>query len=139
MLITQFNLSVEKARWILNRIEYNALIMRDKEEMTFEDYEQILKEEYNFNLDLSRLYQKEANTKTAIMKQVTNHNAMCYTLTMVAYILLDKIGLNKNRTETIIKRTLFYVNCVCKNDIEIEKYKAELKQKYNCEINITGR
>ena len=140
VLITQFRMSVERAKRILGRIEYYSLIMLDKDEcLTLQDYEEILKEEYGFILDLSKVKQQKATTKTDLIKQTAINNSLDFSLTIVAYVMLDKIGLNKKRAEIIIKRILFYANRALRNDAELKKYKELLKQKYDCEINITGR
>lgn len=132
VLITQFRMSVERTKRILGRIEYYSLILLDKDEsLTLQDYEQILKEEYDFVLDLNKSKHYKATTKTDLIKQTAINNSLEYSLTIVVYVLLDK-------AETIIKRIVFYVNRALRNNAELKKYKEVLKEKYDCEINITG-
>lgn len=140
VLITQFKMSVDTTKRLLEKIEYHAGIMGDKEEtISFQDYKDILKEEYGFELDLSRVNVEEPKSKGIAFKSVSLKNSVDYVLTLVAYLLLDKVGLKPERVQTIMKRIMFYSNAGIKNEAEIETMKETLQKQYDCNFGFKRR
>lgn len=140
VLITQFKMSVETTKRILEKIEYHACIMGDKEEpISFQDYKDILKEEYDFVLDLSKVKIEEPKSKGIAFKSVSLKNSVDYVLTLVAYLLLDKLGLKPERVQTIMKRIMFYSNVGIKNESEVKRMKEILKNQYDFNFGFKRR
>jgi hypothetical protein len=140
VLITQFKMSVDTTKRLLEKIEYHAGIMGDKEEpISFQDYKDILKEEYDFVLDLSKVKIEEPKSKGIAFKSVSLKNSVDYVLTLVAYLLLDKLGLKQERVQTIMKRIMFYSNAGIKNESEVKRMKETLKNQYDCNFGFKRR
>lgn len=69
------------------------------------------------------------------------NNALEFVLTIVAYVLLDKFSLSKDRVTTILKRIEYYAQIMLDDDEEMkfEDYKNILKEEYDFELNFRGK
>lgn len=134
-----FKYSEDKVMKIHEKIEWYADICIDKEEkeVTYETYTEILKDEYNFTLDFDK--RDLAGLARAEMIAASSQNSsMLWILTIVAYILFDKFGLNKDRVTTIMKRIQYHTSLITENKKTVQQYKDVLKEEFDCEFDFRG-
>lgn len=107
VLITQFKMSISTTKKILEKVEYYALILiDDEEELTIQDYAEILQQDYNFALDLTKVQYVPATSNGEFVTNTAIKNSLDFVLTIVAYVLFDKVGLKYERVQTIMKRVI---------------------------------
>lgn len=138
-LLKCFKYSENKVMKIHEKIEWYAIICLDKEEkeVTYETYTEILKDDYNFTLDFDKR-NLAGLAKAEMMAASSQNSSMLWILTIVAYILFDKFGLNEKRVNTIMKRIQYHTSLMTENKKTVQQYKDILKKEFDCEFDFRG-
>jgi hypothetical protein len=134
-----FKYSEDKVMKIHEKIEWYANICLDNEEkeITYETYTEILKDDYNFTINFNKR-NLVGLAKAEMIEASSQNSSMLWILTIVAYILFDKFGLNKNRVTTIMKRIQYHTSLMTENKKTVQQYKDILKKEFDCEFDFRG-